>query len=136
MTLPPLHSVADQRAKPGLYPTASPAWFMLSAIPGPRLMTLPPLHSVASTPPPKPLTPTACPAWFMLTALLDVEPGKPPSLTTLPSLHSVAHGLHWAGAEPAVPPSRQTTAKRASPDAFQCDMSSSPRGAICQSPVT
>jgi hypothetical protein len=31
----------------------------------------------------------------------------------------VAHGLHWACAEPAVSPSRQIAAKTASPNAFQ-----------------
>jgi hypothetical protein len=40
-----------------------------------------------------------------------VDPGKAPRLMTLSPLHSVAHwitGLHWACAEPAVSPSRQT----------------------------
>jgi hypothetical protein len=46
-----------------------------------------------------------------------------------PLLHSVAHmapGEHWANAEPVASPSRQTTAKVARPNDFQCDISPSP----------
>jgi hypothetical protein len=56
----------------------------------------------------------------MANAPLSVEPGKPPSLMTPPSLHSVAI---WACAEPVASPNRQTAAKMASPNEFQCDMS-------------
>ena len=57
-----------------------------------QTMTLPSLHSVVTWTPPTVLTPTTCPALLIATATLPVDPGKLPSLTMLPPLHSVACG--------------------------------------------